>query len=164
VRLDSLATTAENSMPLPHRISAGAIVLSQGRVLLVRYEVAGGQSILVAPGGGVEQEEPLADAAVRETREETGLIVAAKKPLAVENLLCSQSRLCKTWFLCDLVAGEVHATEGARQEGITEAGWFGRDDLRREVVFPSILMQYDWPAFASPEWAVKWLELCRATF
>ena len=151
-------------MSLPHRISAGAIVFSQGKVLLVRYASGGGESHLVAPGGGVEQEEPLAQAAARETREETGVTVVARRPLAVENLLCSQIRICKTWFLCDVVAGDVHETQGARDEGIMQAGWFAKDELSREIVFPSILMQHDWASLAAPDWTVKWLELRRAIF
>jgi 8-oxo-dGTP diphosphatase len=155
---------AGNQMPLAHRIAAGAIVLHQGKILLVRYMEADGGSYLVAPGGAVEEAESLSDAAVRETQEETGLTVAARKPLAVEDLLCNRFRMCKTWFLCDVVAGQVHDTDGARQEGITQAGWFSKDDLRLERVFPSIIEEHDWASFASPQWTVQWMEIRRANF
>jgi 8-oxo-dGTP pyrophosphatase MutT (NUDIX family) len=155
-------------MPLPHRIAAGAIVFRETKILLVRYATGQGDikgnSYLVAPGGAVEPSERLADAAVRETLEETGVTVAVRHPLAVEDLLCSQFRMQKTWFLCDFFTGQVHETQGARDEGITQAGWFSRDELCREVVFPSIVLEHDWAALASPEWAVKWLELRRASF
>jgi 8-oxo-dGTP diphosphatase len=149
-------------MPLPHRIAAGAIVFKEDTLLLVRYAHPAGGSYLVAPGGAVHQAEPLADAAVRETLEETGLTVAARHPLAVEDLLFSRYRMCKMWFYCEVVAGDLHETAGAKQEGITQAAWFARDALRHETVYPPILLQYDWQALASSDWAAKWLALRRA--
>ena len=63
-------------MSLPHRIAAGAIVVRDDMVLLLRYRDPGGGTYLVAPGGGVLEHESVADAAVRETFEETGVRVA----------------------------------------------------------------------------------------
>src|SRR5687768_4168762 len=120
-------------MPLPHRIAAGAIVIREQKILLVRYADGENSSYLVAPGGAVEEAEALTDAALRETQEETGLMVTVRQPLAVEDLVCSRFRMCKIWFLCDVVAGEVHDTEGARKEGITQARWFRKDELGLET-------------------------------
>ena len=151
-------------MPLPHRIAAGAIILREGKILLVRYAHSQGGCYLVAPGGAVQETEELADAAVRETREETGLTVAVTKPLVVENLVCSSYRMCKTWFLGNVIAGQVHDTQGARDEGITQAEWFSLDDLRAETVYPAILMRFDWSSFASPDWVVRWMGVRHMTF
>ena len=151
-------------MSLPHRIAAGAVVIHQQRVLLVRYAPSSGGTYLVAPGGGVHDAEPFGQAAERETLEETGVIVAARHVLAVEDLLCSRYRMCKTWFYCELVSGEPHPTEGAKLERITQAAWFTREQLSPETVYPSILTQYDWSQFASPQWTPQWMELRRASF
>ena len=110
----------------------------------------------------MHEAEPLADAAVRETLEETGLAVAVCHPLAVEDLLFNRYRMCKMWFYCAIVSGRVHDTAGAKMECITQAAWFTRDALQHETVYPPILTQYDWAAMASPDWTVKWLELRRA--
>lgn len=155
------STTAhqEKQTPLPHRIAAGAIVVNRGKVLLVRYADAHGGGLLVSPGGGVEENEGLAEAAIRETREETGVTVAAERLLAVEHLIGARYMMCKLWFLCAYVSGEARVTEAAAKEGITQVAWFSREDLAREMFFPSILSTNDWPAFESPEWVVEAMDI-----
>jgi len=149
---------------LPHRIAAGAIVIHEGKVLLVRYPTATGSSFLAAPGGGVEQTESVSDAAVRETLEETGLRVAARKVLCIEDLLCHHYKMCKVWMLCELIGGELKETEEARIEGIVAARWYAKDALKDETVFPSIIAACDWSAFAANDWQVICLGLRRASF
>ena len=149
-------------MSLPYRIAAGALVFHQDKILLVRYASSVG-NYLVAPGGAVHEAEPLAAAAKRETEEETSLKVVARHPVAVEDLLFPRYRMCKMWFFCEVVGGNLHDTEGAVREGITQAAWFCHHDLRQETVYPPIIMQYDWAAMASPKWTAKWLEFRVAT-
>jgi 8-oxo-dGTP diphosphatase len=149
-------------MPLPHRIAAGAVIVNHGKILLVRYADALGGSYLVSPGGRVEQNEPLADAAVRETLEETGVTVAAERLLAIEDLEFSHFRMCKTWFLCRYLSGDACLTEDAKDEGITQVAWFSRTELAHETIFPPIVMANDWKSFESPDWAVKAIDLRRA--
>jgi len=149
---------------LPHRIAAGAIVIHERKILLVRYATAKGASFLAAPGGALEQDESVFDAAARETLEETGLRVAPRKVLCIEDLLCRHFKMCKIWILCDIVDGELRATEDARIEGITAAGWYARDALKDETVFPSIIADSDWSAFTTDNWQVVCLGLRRADF
>ena len=149
---------------LPHRIAAGAIVIQHGKILLVRYPESNGRSFLVAPGGAAEQNESVTDTAVRETLEETGLIVAAQKVLCIEDLLCDRFRMCKIWMLCGVIGGQLKKTQGARQEGIVEAKWYGRRELQHETVFPSIITECAWSSFASDNWVVRCLGLRRAIF
>jgi 8-oxo-dGTP diphosphatase len=144
---------------LPHRIAAGAIVIHEGKVLLVRYLTTTGSSYLAAPGGRLEQNEAVSDAAVRETLEETGLRVAARKVLCIEDLLCHHYKMCKVWILCELIGGELKKTEEARIEGIVEAGWYAKDALKDETVFPSIITKWGWSAFAASDWQVICLGL-----
>lgn len=61
-----------------HRISAGARVENNGRLLLVRHRKQAAYDFWVAPGGGVQGAESLLAAAEREIREETGLVVVAE--------------------------------------------------------------------------------------
>jgi 8-oxo-dGTP pyrophosphatase MutT (NUDIX family) len=67
-------------MPLPfsrsadlHHATASAIVVSERGILLHRHKLWG---IWLQPGGHIDGDESPADAAVRETLEETGLVVA----------------------------------------------------------------------------------------
>ena len=59
---------------------------------------------------------------------------------------------------------EVQQTRGAELEGIIDAGWFTRDQLAGEVVFPSPLMMHDWRQFTSDDWEVQCLPSGKAGF
>jgi 8-oxo-dGTP diphosphatase len=156
--------SAEKQVPLPHRIAAGAVIVHQGKILLVRYLDGVGGSYLVSPGGGVEENESLAEATVRETLEETGVTVTVRRLLAIEDLICSRFRMCKFWFLGAYVSGEARPTEEAAREGITQAAWFSRDELAHVTVYPSIICANDWASFESPGWIVEVMEPRRTNF
>ncbi len=102
-------------MSLPHRIAAGAIVLRDGALLLVRYADPSGGSYLVCPGGASREEEGISETVVREVQEETGVTVRPVKPLIIEDLLGYEFKMCKIWLLCERVSGEVERAEGARK-------------------------------------------------
>lgn len=139
----------------PHRIAAGGIILKGDSVLLVRYEDKSRGSYLVGPGGALLFNENAAQAVVRETLEETGVNVWPEKLLFIEDLQCNRYKMCKIWMLCEVVGGELKSTEGARQEGIIEARWYNRDQLKKELVFPSPLMQNDWNKFILDTWDIQ---------
>ena len=141
----------------PYRIAAGGIILRDDAILLVRYGATGGGSYLVAPGGALDWGENAVQAIIRETMEETGVMVRPRRVLWIEDLRCSRFKMCKTWMLCDIVSGDVLPTDGARAEGITEAGWFKKGQLENEVVYPPPIMQHDWDEFRSDNWEAQCL-------
>lgn len=147
-----------------HRISAGAILLQEDQVLLVRYSGAGGGSYLVGPGGGVLGDEGIHQSVIREVREETGVEVSPEKVLFVEDLLSRRHRIVKIWFLCNLIGGRLTNTQGALEEGITGVAWYRREELLEEVVYPPALMSYDWGDFRRPDWESKYLGLRETDF
>ena len=147
----------------PHRIAAGGIIIRDDTILLVRYGTGRG-SYLVGPGGAVEETENLEQAIVREALEETGITVRPRKVLWIEDLQCSRYKMSKTWMLCDAVGGEVSDTEGARAEGITEAGWFSKSELVNTLVFPRPVMQTDWSELESDRWQTVCLPSRVASF
>jgi ADP-ribose pyrophosphatase YjhB (NUDIX family) len=151
-------------MSLPHRIAAGAIVVRNEAILLLRYRDPEGGTYLAAQGGGVLEDESVADAAARETFEETGVRVAPGAVLLIEDILATRFRMCKVWFGCDVVAGEVRATEGARLEEIVEARWYRRDELDGEIVHPWIVTERAWPSFRVRPYATEISPLRRARF
>jgi 8-oxo-dGTP diphosphatase len=71
-------------------VGVGAVIVEDGRVLLIRR----GQSPLLGewslPGGVLECGETLREAVIREAREETGLVVETREMLGVyERIICS---------------------------------------------------------------------------
>ncbi|MEU4387276.1 NUDIX hydrolase [Promicromonospora sp. NPDC023805] len=56
---------------------AAAVIVQDGRLLLVQRRISEGSLSWQLPAGAVEHRETFAQAAVRETAEETGLVVAA---------------------------------------------------------------------------------------
>lgn len=137
-------------MSLPHRIAAGGIVFKGNSVLLVRYPGGrAGETYLAGPGGGLEGQENIVQAVVREIQEETGLAVAPKRVIAIEDVIFPRFKMIKVWMLCDAVEGDVRRTKGAEVEGILEAAWFTKDRLTHEVVYPALLMEHDWDQLRS---------------
>ena len=139
------------------RISAGAIIIRDNAILLVRYPRAGGTSYLVGPGGGAFATEGIYQTAIREVREETGLEVSPSRILFVEDLLAQRHRIIKIWLLCNLIGGSLAKTKGADEEGITEVRWYRQDQLANETVYPTILSSLKWNSFFMENWETRYL-------
>lgn len=103
---------------------AAAIVVHEGCVLMVRRRVREGQLSWQFPAGEVEPGESREDAAVRETKEETGLEVTAVKLLG-ERVHPATGRLM-TYTACDVVSGAAHVAD---TEELVELAWVPHDDI-----------------------------------
>ena len=130
---------------MKHRISAGALVFHNDQILLVNHVREGKYDFWVAPGGGVEEAESLADAAVREVREESGLDIAVSRIAYIEELIQPSQRECKFWFVGELISGKLDASAlEASREFIVNARFFSRSELAGKVVFPPIVSERVW--------------------
>jgi len=111
-------------------IGVGSIIIADDRVLLVKRAHPPIQGQWSIPGGVLEVGELVREAAVREAREETGLIVEAGELLGVFDrvLRDAQKRVQYHYvlidFLCRPVGGEFLAASDA-----TEVSWFTREEL-----------------------------------
>ncbi len=111
-------------------IGVGSIIIEDDRVLLVKRAHPPIQGQWSIPGGVLEVGEMIRDAAIREAREETGLIVEPGELLGVFDRILRdpQHRVQYHYvlidFLCRKIGGELLAASDA-----SEASWFTRDDL-----------------------------------
>ena len=119
-------------------VGVGAVIVRDDRVLLVKRgkpPLLGEWSL---PGGVLECGETLREGAIREAREETGLVVDVGEMLGVYERIVrgDDARVRYHYvlidFLCRPVAGALKATSDA-----VEAGWFSREEL------PALNLAYD---------------------
>jgi 8-oxo-dGTP diphosphatase len=120
----------QREFPIQPFIGVGAIVIEADRVLLVKRAHPPIQGQWSIPGGVLEVGEFVRDAAVREAREETGLIVEPGVLLGVYDRVLRhadgrvQYHYVLIDFLCRPIGGELCASSDA-----TEVAWFTRDKL-----------------------------------
>jgi ADP-ribose pyrophosphatase YjhB (NUDIX family) len=110
-------------------VGVGAIIIEGSRVLLVKRAHPPLQAQWSIPGGVLEVGELIREAAVREAREETGLIVEPADLLGVyDRVLRAEGRVQYHYvlidFLCHLIGGELQAADDA-----AEVRWFTREEL-----------------------------------
>ena len=111
-------------------IGVGAIIIEGDRVLLVKRAHPPIQGQWSIPGGVLEVGEMVRDAAIREAREETGLIVEPGELLGVYDRILRdlekrvQYHYVLIDFLCRATGGELQAATDA-----AEVRWFTREEL-----------------------------------
>jgi 8-oxo-dGTP diphosphatase len=134
-----------------HRISAGALVVHDHRVLLVKQRFPGREDFWVPPGGGTGGKESLMDCAVRECFEETGLKVRPVKFVYIEEFFDAGKRFCKHWIQCELIGGKLSLEhENARQrDELLDARFFAQAELATVNVFPSLMRDHFWTDLAA---------------
>jgi 8-oxo-dGTP diphosphatase len=110
---------------------AAAIIVDRERVLLVCRRQAEGSLLWTFPSGKVEQGESGEDAAVRETREEVGLIVHAVKTLG-ERIHPSTGRRM-IYVVCEPIAGRAFVAD---TDELADLEWCTRARVSELVPFP----------------------------
>jgi 8-oxo-dGTP diphosphatase len=111
-------------------VGAGAVVVRDGKVVLVRRGHPPLEGEWSLPGGVVELGETLRHAAEREVREETGLVVQAGKIVELFESIIRDAEGKVTYhyvvsdFLCELVSGELRAGGDA-----AEARWAAPEEF-----------------------------------
>lgn len=109
---------------------AAAVVVHEGRVLLVRRRVAEGQLSWQFPAGKVERGETGEVAAVRETKEETGLHVTVVTLLG-ERVHPVTGRLV-SYVACAVEGGTAQVADA---DEIAEVAWATLAEIPRYVPY-----------------------------
>jgi 8-oxo-dGTP diphosphatase len=110
---------------------AAAVIVDDGKVLMVRRRVEEGELALQFPAGKVEPDESDDDAAVRETREETGLTVRATSRLG--SRVHPTTGRTMVYVACEVVDGTAYV---AAKDDVTEVAWCDRSALAAKVPYP----------------------------
>jgi ADP-ribose pyrophosphatase YjhB (NUDIX family) len=103
-------------------LAVNVAVIHEGKILLTQREDF---ETWILPSGGVEEGESLAQAAIRETKEETGLDVELTRLVGIYSRLGNWSPGYMILFAAKPVGGEIKC-----QEGETIAvEWFAFDEI-----------------------------------
>jgi mutator protein MutT len=111
-------------------VGVGAVVVDEGRALVVRRGTEPLKGHWSIPGGAVELGETLREAAAREAREETGLMVQAGEVVEVFDSIYrdpegrTQFHYVLVDFICRPLGGELCAASD-----VSEARWITVQDL-----------------------------------
>lgn len=115
------------------QVAADAVVVRDGRVLLLRVNYGPGSGRWVLPGGFVENDETFEQAAMRETLEESGF------EIQLDGLLATWMQpgvpIVKFMYLARIVGGELRVEPSEA----SEAGFFDRASLPNpeDIAWPS---------------------------
>lgn len=109
---------------------SAAIITDNGRVLMVRRRVKEGELSWQFPAGAIEPGEAAGDAAVRETVEETGLVVTASH-LIGERVHPKTQRLM-SYTACKVVQGEARVAD---EDELDAVAWVTLDEIPKLVPY-----------------------------
>ena len=115
------------------RVGVGAVVLHEGRVLLVRRGRAPALGLWSVPGGLVELGETTVDAARREVEEETGLDVRIAGLVGVLDRVTrdADGRVRYHWVLVDYLAYPQSNDSITAGSDAAEVRWVTIDEVDR---------------------------------
>ncbi|MBD8069857.1 NUDIX hydrolase [Bacillus sp. PS06] len=104
--------TQNSYSPPKHIVSAATIVINeQNEILLIKGPRRGWEM----PGGQVEEGESIKDAAIRETKEESGIDIEVVKFCGIfQNV---ESSICNTLFLAKPVGGKLMTSPESLEVG-----------------------------------------------
>ena len=106
-------------------LACDALIIEDGKVLLIRRGVEPFKGQWAIPGGRLEGDETAEACLKREAKEETGLDV---EPVALVGIYSDPNRdprrMIAITYLCRRIGGEVNGGDDA-----AEARWFGLNDL-----------------------------------
>jgi ADP-ribose pyrophosphatase len=121
---------ANRIYPESPRVGVGALVIHEGKVLLIKRGVAPNEGLWAVPGGSLELGESLKQCAERETLEETGLVVRAETPIYVFDYVERDpaGEIRFHFVIIDLKATYISGNPVGQDDAL-EARWVGKEDI-----------------------------------
>lgn len=123
------------------RLAARAILVHEGRLLLVNAYPGGLSDLWCAPGGGVEPGRSLPDNLKREVHEETGLTIEVGPPALVNEFHDPKSGFHQVdlFFRATIVAGRIEPLWLDPAGIVTDRRFFAPEELARIRLKPDSL-------------------------
>ena len=124
-------------MSSEREVSAGGVVVHDGQVLVIvpTRRAADGSQVLALPKGHLDGSETIVQAATREVREETGMVVEALQELGEVRYWYMREghRIAKSvhFFLFRLLGGDL----ADHDEEVLEARWMGLIEARQALSY-----------------------------
>jgi ADP-ribose pyrophosphatase YjhB (NUDIX family) len=109
-------------------LAVNVAVIHENKILLTKREDF---ETWILPSGGVEDDESIAQAAIRETKEETGLDVELTKLVGIYSRLGNMSSVHAALFVAKPIGGEIKCQEGET----TAVEWFAFDEIPSPLSF-----------------------------
>jgi ADP-ribose pyrophosphatase YjhB (NUDIX family) len=126
----------------------------EGRILLVRQH-HDGRDIWMAPGGAIEDGESSRDAAIRETLEETGLVIHVGELLwHVEEVSEKRGQRFVNFFLGRIIGGQPELgsdPELGDEQVLDDLKFYSKEEIAGiEHVYPDYLRDEIWELISEP--------------
>ena len=111
-------------------VGIGAVVIRDGKVLLIKRGVAPGRGLWAVPGGSLELGETLQQGAEREILEETGITIRAREPIYAFDFFerDPDGRIRFHFVIVDLAADYIRGDVKGADDAL-EARWLAPGDL-----------------------------------
>lgn len=108
------------------QLAADAIIVRDGKILLVKRDTEPFRGFWALPGGRLEDDETLEECCIREAKEESGIDVEIVRLVGVySNPLRDPRKIIAAAYLCRPKGGK----ETPQQGEIQEVKWFPLDQL-----------------------------------
>ena len=130
------------------RIRAGGVCIKDGKVLLIHRINLGkenDQEYFVIPGGGVEENEDIKEAVIRELGEETGIKVKVNDIVYETESFNSSRNIAQHeyYYLCEYISGEPALREDSEEAEEMKLGkhfykpmWVSKEEAEKSIVYP----------------------------
>lgn len=112
---------------------AGALILDDGKILLIKRDIEPFKDYWDIPGGFLEESEHPRDGAIREAKEETGVEIEPTEILDIfMDIYAGQGVTLNTYYIAKPIGGIARAGDES-----AEIGWFELDNLPDNIAFPN---------------------------
>ena len=131
----------ELSQDVKKKIASRALIIKDSKVAVLysrKYDA------YITPGGGVEENEKLEQACIREAKEETGIVIKPIKHFAVLDCNYSKIRIVHNYFICEVIeeSNDTNKTEHEKDQDL-EVRWLSYMEVRNAFSTQAKGYKYD---------------------